>query len=277
MQKIFLGIVVIVVLLAAGFFSLNSYIYNEKQASEDAVTQEEDEATYSTFTDREIGISFEYTTAPDGYVIDDMSHAVGVGPDGATPLRVYSIISKREKAELEASAEGREGPPTMQLAVYENTNNQSASVWVDAFPMSSYMNLVMGEVARDATVGGADAVRYFSDGLYVSENVVVAKGDFIYHFSGGFLERESVIHTDFQTLMDSVSFLPTGGILTTPARPAAPAAKIDVRVACESALAYTLFQSSESADAFMAECVAGEHPDVIERYIESLGLPGATI
>jgi hypothetical protein len=64
------------------------------------------------------------------------------------------------------------------------------------------------------------------------------------------------------------------GATTTPASQG----KIDVKVACESALTYTTFASGEEADVFMAECMAGAHPEVIERYIEELGLEsGATI
>lgn len=54
-------------------------------------------------------------------------------------------------------------------------------------------------------------------------------------------------------------------------------AKIDVKVACESALTYTTFLNAEDADKFVAECIDGKHPDVIDRYIESLGVDDAVI
>ena len=56
-----------------------------------------------------------------------------------------------------------------------------------------------------------------------------------------------------------------------------PQAKIDARVACESALAYMTFPSGEEADIFVTDCIDGKHPDVIERYISDMGLDGATI
>lgn len=56
-----------------------------------------------------------------------------------------------------------------------------------------------------------------------------------------------------------------------------PAGKIDVRVACESALMYMSFMDGASAEAFVAECVEGEHPEVIERYINDMGVDGAMI
>ncbi len=57
----------------------------------------------------------------------------------------------------------------------------------------------------------------------------------------------------------------------------APQGKIDVEVACRSALAYTTFTDAASAEVFVQECKDGKHPDVIQRYIESLGLDGATV
>lgn len=56
-----------------------------------------------------------------------------------------------------------------------------------------------------------------------------------------------------------------------------PQGKIDVRVACESALMYTTFTDGASADAYVAECIEGKHPEVIERFISEMGVDGATI
>ena len=40
---------------------------------------------------------------------------------------------------------------------------------------------------------------------------------------------------------------------------------------------YTTFVNSAAADAFIEECVAGEHPEVIERYLKDLNVDGALI
>jgi len=65
--------------------------------------------------------------------------------------------------------------------------------------------------------------------------------------------------------------------LTPVTETTAPVGKIDPRVACESALVYTTFENGEQADAFVAECIDGKYPEVINRYIESMELDGATI
>lgn len=59
--------------------------------------------------------------------------------------------------------------------------------------------------------------------------------------------------------------------------PSMPQGKIDVRVACQSALMYTTFTDGAAADAFIEECVEGKHPEVIERYISDMGVDGAVI
>jgi hypothetical protein len=56
-----------------------------------------------------------------------------------------------------------------------------------------------------------------------------------------------------------------------------PQAKIDVRIACESALTYTSFTDGAAAEAYVAECIEGKHPEVIERFISDMGVDGAVI
>lgn len=265
------GALVVLIVLVGSFFILNTYIYNEKQADEAVYETPERDVYLNQFEESVIQIAFDYPDGSDGYVIDDVSSLAREESQEIEVIRAYRIINAKEKFELENSQDAREGPPTMQLTVFQNDLNQSAGAWVDAFPFFSNIDMVLGAVDRDARVGGANAVRYTIDGLYLTDNVVVASGDYIYHFTGSYLERDSAIRQDFQAIIDSVRFIP-------PAGPSGDrSAKIDVQVACESALTYMLFQTGEQSEQFVAECVAGEHPDVIERYINDLGLDVATI
>jgi len=54
--------------------------------------------------------------------------------------------------------------------------------------------------------------------------------------------------------------------------PAPAQAKINIDAVCKSALAYTSFPDAASADAFVAECKEGKHPEVIERYKADMNL-----
>lgn len=51
-----------------------------------------------------------------------------------------------------------------------------------------------------------------------------------------------------------------------------PMGKLNINVVCEGALAYMTFPDAASADAFVEECKAGEHPEIIERYKAQMNL-----
>lgn len=52
----------------------------------------------------------------------------------------------------------------------------------------------------------------------------------------------------------------------------APAGKLDIAAVCRGALAYMTFPDGAAADAFVDECTAGKHPEVIERYKQDMNL-----
>lgn len=55
-------------------------------------------------------------------------------------------------------------------------------------------------------------------------------------------------------------------------------AKLNINVVCEQALSYMTFANATSADAFVADCKEGKHPEVIEKYKADLNLgAGAAI
>lgn len=273
----FIVVLVALLVLVGAFLILNNYADQEKQTdtknievTEKTETGERD-THLGQFEDRSIEVAFDYPEGTDGYVVDDLSQFIGEESQDIEVVKVYRLMNEKEKFELENSEGGREGPPVIQLMVFKNDQNQSAGNWIDSFPAFSNINLLLGEVDSDVVVGGANAVSYTTDGLYMADNVVVASGDFIYHFIGSYHERDSLIHQDFRAIIDSVRFIPGEGV------GGEVGGKIDVKVACESALAYMLFQTGEQADKFVEECVAGKHPEVIERYINDTGLDGASI
>jgi len=48
--------------------------------------------------------------------------------------------------------------------------------------------------------------------------------------------------------------------------------KINIDAVCEGALAYMTFTDGASADAFVAECKEGKHPEVIDHYKAQMGI-----
>lgn len=49
-------------------------------------------------------------------------------------------------------------------------------------------------------------------------------------------------------------------------------AKLNINVVCEQALTYMTFENATTADAFVADCKEGKHPEVIEKYKSDLNL-----
>lgn len=212
--------------------------------------------------DETFGFEFTYRKGPDGYVT--LEDRESQHSDFVTGLM---LINEEEYRILQESTDAREGPPTMNMRVYRNDANLHPPVWAMRNPNETNYNLMIGE-PEETVVGGANAIRYTVDGLYPIDTYVVAHGEHVYVLMGAYLERDSQIYVDFQTLVASFNF---------PEPRSQGAMKIDPRVACESALAYMSFESGEDAEEFVEACVRGEHPEIIERYINDMGFDGATI
>ena len=83
--------------------------------------------------------------------------------------------------------------------------------------------------------------------------VVIAVGGYFF-----FTQNKAMAPTD------------TGVTSETPANGAD--AKINIDAVCQGALAYMSFPDGASADAFVADCKEGKHPEVIERYKADMNL-----
>ena len=158
-------------------------------------------ATYSDPS----GLTFEYRTGQNGYVIDEVFPS-GNTSNSTTFLRSINLM-QAEDASNEPPV-GGEGPQMISVHIYQNTKNQSASVWAQANPNSSFINQKLGET-KETVVGGANAVRYMADGLYAADVVVIAHGGFIYVMQGMFIDESSQIRKDFEPFLASVKFVQT--------------------------------------------------------------------
>ncbi len=59
----------------------------------------------------------------------------------------------------------------------------------------------------------------------------------------------------------------------TPVAPSGETAeKLDMQVVCESALVYMTFPTGEASAEFVADCMDGQYPEVIERYKIDMGI-----
>ncbi len=186
MNKIITSLVILV-LLIAGFF-----LFADSKKSE---------AQYAKYTSPEIGLEFDY---PTGYVLDErMPVDLGTG-------LIKVIILERSEDKSKEPPVNSEGAPTITISVFENNKKQFVGVWAEENIQYSNINLKWGDI-KEVVVGGANAIQYMADGLYGSNNAVVAHGDSIYVITGQFIDQNSDLQKDFQPILDSIKFISKPG------------------------------------------------------------------
>lgn len=108
----------------------------------------------------------------------------------------------------------------------------------------------------------ADAVEQFQSGAHVTAE-------------GSVVIKEALSSDHWQKYNMKGIFTVTRVLDATPT---APQGKLDANAVCASALTYMTFPDAASADAFVAECKEGKHPEVFEHYKQQMGMgDGAAI
>lgn len=187
------------VLLALVLGALGMYFYEGKNITqhqpEIPLQNEQPIETVQTYSSPTLGVEFEYDSE---YVVEERN---------ATTSNTIVLMRSEDVKNI---PEGGEGPPSITVTVLKNTKNQFPSVWAQENKIYSNINLVMGSTT-EYVLGGANAIRYTADGLYVSDTIVVAHGENMYVFSGAYMDTNSEIRQDFIKLLATVKFIPQPG------------------------------------------------------------------
>ena len=243
--------------LLAVYFAFNSFMAIERSADTPVVTASSTEL----YTLPAEGLEFVYPSGDDGYTLIEL-----VVTEGA-PLPVRTIRLVPTKDYLDEQDRMGEGSPSWLLSVYQNDQMLQPSVWAHTFAVASNIDFALGE-PRETIVAGVNTVTYRIDGLYPAQVYIIAHAGFIYVVQAAFMDESTRTFTEHEAWLQSFTFMSVEQSTT---------GKLDPKVACESALAYMTFENAASADAFVAACIAGEHPEVIDRYKTDTGLDGAAI
>ncbi len=155
----------------------------------------------------DVSLKFSYPKGERGYVLESGIPQMSVDPNFITG---YMLTLESDAAELADSSEPREGPPTIQVRVYENPDKEQPGNWAEAHPLESNIELAFGD-REEAVVGGANAVGYTADGLYASKVYIVASNNFIYVFTAAYIDDQSPTLRDFGDLLKSVEFITDEG------------------------------------------------------------------
>lgn len=287
MQKILVALGVFILFSGTVYYALTV----APGTTPDTATATTTTETYSMVA---VGLEFTHESGEAGYtrsLIDPINIPSQDFIDG--------VVLTRTADTLTPPPVGGEGPQTLSLAVYRNSERLWPAVWAMRNPELSNYALKRSEPV-ETVVSGANAVTYTADGLYMSTVTIIAHVGYIYVATGQSTDPTEQLYQDYENWLQSFVFVPSDDVLPTPtaegtaeaitetetieegstdetATSSESGARIDPRVACESALLYMTFPDGAAADAFVAACIAGEHPEVIERYISELGADPATI
>jgi len=159
--------------------------------------------TWSRYRNDDLGIRFEYRVDPNGYVLIDQRDNYR-GYDNSALVEAVSLFDKKEYAELLASTEPREGPPSITVLVFDNPSRHEPLEWVEANRLFSNIALATSEI-KTIQFSGNTAVRYTADGLYTNDIIVAENNGRIYLISGSYSEEDSPIRRDFINMLQYFS------------------------------------------------------------------------
>jgi hypothetical protein len=184
----------IICLLFAGFSVLYCYIPRSQSVTPVAI-----EAPLATYHNTVLGISFQYPEGEYGYTLTEVKTL----SDNAELVKSLAFMTSRE-ADV-ASGTPLEVPPIISVNMFKNPKNKDLAVW--AGENKTFSNFGMKtDVPAEFMISGAKAIRYTSDGLYQSDNVIIANGGYIYVVTGAYADELSQTHKDFLGLIGSIEF-----------------------------------------------------------------------
>jgi hypothetical protein len=255
------NIITIIAIVVFGAVTIGVVLHLAKPA---VVITEVSTTAQAEYENSAVGLAFSYTAGPTGYVLEERIPADNV----PSLLTTITLTPAEEHARfVENPPIGGEGPAVIAINVFKNDDNRFPLDWAMQYPEYSSYNLKLG-LDEEMVVGGANALEYNADGLYPARQVIVAHDAFMYVLTGQYPDLESQLREDFTELVSTLQFIPQAASVNE---------KIDVATVCESALMYMTFPDGASADAFVAECINGEHPEVIERYKQETSMTGAML
>ncbi len=155
-----------------------------------------------TKVDAEAGITFSY---PAGYALQEILPV----PQDHRDLVKSFVLMPQEDYDIVSTLEGTEGPPAITILVFNNPEGLSIDAWMKKPDIIQYIP-PQAQEPNPIEVDGEFAVLFEADGLYRSDNVIVAHDTRIVLMSGAFMDTESPQRTVFAGMVKSFRFIPKG-------------------------------------------------------------------
>ena len=200
-MKYILCLLLLTMLCGVGWYFYNT---SPKDTPQEPIAEEEEEPQIENlleeFSSDALGLSFNYHGGESGYVL-----LTPEGDDDPDLLEAIVLMDTQEYEILMQDTGAREGPPSINVLVFDNIQNASAEEWVKQEGFANYLEEVAN--SRVQTVDGIEGFAYHTTGLFEGEAVAVAHEGKLYFFTGNYFSPEDQIVLDFQDVLNSVEFL----------------------------------------------------------------------
>lgn len=154
----------------------------------------------TTKVDVETGISFSY---PSDYVLQEI---LPTTQDDHTLVKSF-VLMPQEDYDMLGTLQNTEGPPAITILVFSNPEQLGIGAWMEKSEIASYIP-PQAQEPNLIEVDGEFALLFEADGLYRSDNVIVAYDAGIVVLSGAFTDAESSQRRVFAGIVKSLTFTP---------------------------------------------------------------------
>jgi hypothetical protein len=188
---------ILFIIVFLGIFS-GGYLLYDKSTSPNNI--EGDLVAVDLETTNVANLEFTYKKSPKGYVL--------INNHVEWPENIIKSISLFNKQDYEWFSKPDflgEGPPSINISVFSNSDKLSPLEWSQANALASNIELVFEEpiVSRLADVEG---VSYIVNGLFIFSTYVLSYNEQIYLLSGAYYEEGDVYQKDFEELLSTIKF-----------------------------------------------------------------------
>lgn len=174
------------------------YFVLRNETQEPVISQPE----YAPYTDDGYGFTLSYPIGKNGYLLSELP----VHNEMGGPVKILILENEEAQAQKGAVPQNGEGAPVITILVFSNVDALDLRTWAQTNILYSGFDRIMSEVT-DTVVGAVPALRYTTDGLYATETIVVGHNSHIFVFLGPYIEKQSKLHDDFASMIESVHFI----------------------------------------------------------------------
>jgi hypothetical protein len=155
------------------------------------------------FKSVDLGISFDYQSGTKGYSLTQPETET---ENASSIVKRIVLTRENDQALADTATVAFDAPLTITLTIYNNEKNQQPRDWANDHKTYSNIELRVSEPAA-LSISGANALRYTTEGLYRTDNVVIVHEGKVYLFSGSYFNENSQIHKDFLELLGTIEFI----------------------------------------------------------------------